>query len=193
MNVEPNDLKRLQLELTNRGAILQQVMPLATRNLAIAQQRDRERFRHVRGGGYHKPIAKFKLGQYVMVKHKKTHTLEPSVTPHILKIVELKDTGVVILQGRDGTKVPRQIQQLAHCSVPVADHKIYPELFVSTDKVKCEICASRKKEAKMLLCDTCNKAFHMFCLDTPIHTIPRGKWYCPIHKVNTFIYQTLRN
>ena len=183
LNMEYNN-KRLQLEMIKRGKVLKHVMPIAMRNLAIAQQRDKERFQHVRGGKYLKPFAKFKVGEYVLVQHNATHSLEPSVTPHILKIVEIRDTGVVVLQGRDATKVTRRIEQLAHCSVPVADHKIYPELFVSTNKVHCEICMSRRMEAKMLLCDYCNRGFHIFCLDVPLQDIPTKKWYCPQHKVH---------
>ena len=183
LNLEDTNTK-LMLELAKRSKILKRVMPIAMRNLAIAQQRDKERFHHVRGGKYLKPMAKFVVGDYVLVQHDKTHSLEPSVTPHILRIVEIKDTGVVVLQGRDAIKVSRRIEQLAHCSVPVADHKIYPELFQSTDRTHCEICMSRQMEAKMLLCDTCNKGFHTFCLDIPIHEVPTRKWYCPTHKVN---------
>ena len=51
----PNQNRKFHLELKNRGAVLRHVMPLAMRNLAIAQRRDKERFRHVRGGGYVKP------------------------------------------------------------------------------------------------------------------------------------------
>ena len=153
LNMEDNQ-KRLELELKKRTKILQRVMPIAMRNLAIAQQRDKERFRHVRSGKYQKPRSMFKVGEYVLVQHDMTHSLETPVTPHILRIEEIKDTGVVVLQGRDTTKVTRRIEQLAHCSVPVADHKIYPDLFKSTDKVHCEICLSRNMEAKMLLCDT---------------------------------------
>ena len=54
---ESTRLKNFQLKLENRGAILQEVMPLAMRNLAIAQQRDKERYRHVRGGHYDRPKA----------------------------------------------------------------------------------------------------------------------------------------
>ena len=43
-------------------------MPLAMRNLAIAQQRDKERYRHVRGGHYDRPKAKFYVGEMVMVR-----------------------------------------------------------------------------------------------------------------------------
>ena len=63
--------------------------------LTIVQQRDKERYRHVRGGGYDRPKAKFAIGEMVMVRHKKYHTLQPSVAPHILKVIELRDSGVV--------------------------------------------------------------------------------------------------
>ena len=62
-------LNQFQLELNHRGAILQQVMPLArSRNQAIAQHHDKEIFRHVRGGGYVRPKAKFVVGEFVMLK-----------------------------------------------------------------------------------------------------------------------------
>ena len=47
---DPTKLKKLHLELTNRGAILKDVMPHVVRNLAIAQERDKMRYRFVRGG-----------------------------------------------------------------------------------------------------------------------------------------------
>ena len=52
-------------------------MPLAMRNLAIAQQRDVERYRHVRGGGWDRPKSTFIPGDYVMLKQETKHTLEP--------------------------------------------------------------------------------------------------------------------
>ena len=41
---EDTNIRNFQLELKNRGAALREVMPLAMRNLAIAQQRDKERY-----------------------------------------------------------------------------------------------------------------------------------------------------
>ena len=38
--------------LDRRGQMFKRVMPLAMRNIAIAQQRDIERYRRVRGGGW---------------------------------------------------------------------------------------------------------------------------------------------
>lgn len=43
---------QLQLFLSERGQLFQRVMPLAFRNLAIAQQRDVERYKPVGGGGW---------------------------------------------------------------------------------------------------------------------------------------------
>ena len=51
-----------------RGEAFKRVMPLAMRNLAIAQQRDKERHRLVRGGGWDRPKATFQPGDYVMIK-----------------------------------------------------------------------------------------------------------------------------
>ena len=56
--------------LDRRGQIFKQVMPLAMRNIAIAQQRDIERYRRVRGGGWNRPKAKFAPGDYVMILFK---------------------------------------------------------------------------------------------------------------------------
>ena len=42
---------QMQLFPSERGQVFRRVMPLAFRNLAIAQQRDIERYRVVRGGG----------------------------------------------------------------------------------------------------------------------------------------------
>ena len=44
----------------------------------------------------------------------------------------------------------------------------------------CEICLLSKDMHKMLLCDGCDKAHHMYCLQPPLHKIPDGDWYCPV-------------
>ncbi|KAG9091258.1 hypothetical protein FS749_016673 [Ceratobasidium sp. UAMH 11750] len=38
----------------------------------------------------------------------------------------------------------------------------------------CEICRKSDRDTEMLLCDGCNEGFHMFCLDPPLHAIPKG-------------------
>eukprot|EP00976_Prorocentrum_cordatum_P113152 1195657-Prorocentrum_minimum.AAC.2 len=31
----------------------------------------------------------------------------------------------------------------------------------------------------MLLCDGCDRGFHMYCLPNPVTEIPEDNWYCP--------------
>lgn len=46
------------------------------------------------------------------------------------------------------------------------------------DRTACEICRSSGDDEKMLLCDGCDKAFHMQCLRPPLQQVPRTDWYC---------------
>jgi PHD-finger len=43
---------------------------------------------------------------------------------------------------------------------------------------ECMICQSPEDAKRMLLCDGCDDAFHMRCLDPPLDAIPEGDWYC---------------
>ena len=182
INDEDTTIRNFQLELENRGAALREVMPLAMRNLAIAQQRDKERYRHVRGGKYDRPKAKILVGDFVMVKQKKDHTLQPCVRPHILRIVEMRISGVVILQGSDAATISHQVSQIARCTVPISDTKLYPDKYVRTLAVHCKICGSRNQEALMLLCDVCNMGYHTFCLPVPLDKVLDIRWKCDVHR-----------
>ncbi|KAM3396817.1 lysine-specific demethylase 5A [Capsicum galapagoense] len=42
----------------------------------------------------------------------------------------------------------------------------------------CEQCKSGLHGEVMLLCDRCNKGWHMYCLSPPLQQIPPGNWYC---------------
>ncbi|CAN4077732.1 unnamed protein product [Withania somnifera] len=42
----------------------------------------------------------------------------------------------------------------------------------------CEQCKSGLHGEVMLLCDRCNKGWHMYCLSPPLKQIPPGNWYC---------------
>ena len=61
LNTDPSD-KEMHVFLNNRGHAFKRVMPLAMRNLAIAHQRQKERYLLVRGGSWHKPKASFEFG-----------------------------------------------------------------------------------------------------------------------------------
>ncbi|KAL6182188.1 hypothetical protein ACLB2K_043611 [Fragaria x ananassa] len=42
----------------------------------------------------------------------------------------------------------------------------------------CEQCRSGLHGEVMLLCDRCDKGWHIYCLSPPLKQIPSGNWYC---------------
>uniref|UniRef100_A0A8C6JT19 E3 ubiquitin-protein ligase UHRF n=1 Tax=Melopsittacus undulatus TaxID=13146 RepID=A0A8C6JT19_MELUD len=44
----------------------------------------------------------------------------------------------------------------------------------------CHICGGKQDPEKQLMCDECDMAFHIYCLDPPLSSIPDDEdWYCP--------------
>ncbi|KAH0625848.1 hypothetical protein JD844_034179 [Phrynosoma platyrhinos] len=44
----------------------------------------------------------------------------------------------------------------------------------------CYICGGKQDPEKQLMCDECDMAFHIYCLDPPLNRIPDDEdWYCP--------------
>merc|ERR1712198_478366 len=44
---------------------------------------------------------------------------------------------------------------------------------------KCKICRRKQDPDKMLLCDGCDNAYHIYCLKPKLKSIPEGDWFCP--------------
>ncbi len=42
----------------------------------------------------------------------------------------------------------------------------------------CKQCHKSDDDSNMLLCDSCNTGFHIYCLQPPLPEIPSGNWYC---------------
>ena len=109
IDLRAGGIQKLRTQQAHRGAVLQEVVPMAMRNLviaqqrdrnhmrnlAIAQQRDRNHYQHVRGGGYSRPKTTFSVGDFVMLKQKVTNTLGVPVR-HILRVVALRGNGVAV-------------------------------------------------------------------------------------------------
>ena len=81
----------------------------------------------MRGGGWDRPKAVFHPGDYVMLKQKQKHCLQPLARPHILRIVELPPSGIVVLEGSDAARVQRQIKVVAHSTLPILDPALHPD------------------------------------------------------------------
>ncbi|RZC38251.1 E3 ubiquitin-protein ligase UHRF1 [Asbolus verrucosus] len=44
----------------------------------------------------------------------------------------------------------------------------------------CKICAKKDSDGILILCDECDSAYHLACLDPPLSEVPSDpEWYCP--------------
>ena len=42
----------------------------------------------------------------------------------------------------------------------------------------CQFCCSGENEAQLLLCDGCDKGYHMYCFKPKMEIVPDGDWFC---------------
>jgi len=50
--------------------------------------------------------------------------------------------------------------------------------FEEEEPWSCEVCALNDQPDRVLICDGCERLWHLHCLDPPLETVPRGDWYC---------------
>ncbi|TRY93838.1 hypothetical protein DNTS_023763 [Danionella cerebrum] len=50
---------------------------------------------------------------------------------------------------------------------------------MSAENARCKVCRRKGEDDKLILCDECNKAFHLLCLRPALYRIPAGEWLCP--------------
>jgi hypothetical protein len=149
-------------------------------NLAIAQHRDQLRYLQSRDPSYKPKIKHFHVGDFVHVQQLQRHsTLQPRAQSVIYRVLEVKETRVLSLQGKCGRVISMHMSHCAPCHLPGIDSSIDPRLAESVEDALCEICGTDEQENKLLLCDVCTLAFHTFCLTPALPSIPEGTWLCP--------------
>ena len=42
----------------------------------------------------------------------------------------------------------------------------------------CEVCSQPTQDSEMLVCESCNRGFHLFCLRPRLHQVPDEAWFC---------------
>lgn len=62
--------------------------------------------------------------------------------------------------------------------IPVEARTTELQLADDADLTHCEVCAATDREESMLLCDGCNRGYHMDCLQPALTEIPASAWYC---------------
>ncbi len=46
------------------------------------------------------------------------------------------------------------------------------------EDIPCEVCGDPEDGDHMLICDGCEKGYHMYCLKPKLKAIPEGDWFC---------------
>jgi hypothetical protein len=167
-------------DLLLRKERLKELVPMALENLAVAQHRDQRRYLRMRAPDYKPRVHRFKVGEYVYTQQlNRASKLQPRAKPLILRVQEVRDTGVLRLQGRCGRTIDAHMSHCAPCHLPDIDGSIDPLLVDNTDDVVCEVCSTNENGAELLLCDVCNSGYHTYCLQPPLSEVPEGVWLCP--------------
>eukprot|EP00854_Cymbomonas_tetramitiformis_P010785 gene10785-biopygen11039 len=147
-------------------------------NLEVAQHRDTLHYEGRRGGGIeHKPH-QFKVGDFVYIRQKPRSGMEVATKSAILKLVKIQRDGVVVLEDATKLREKSTVQSIAPCHLQVKDQYDFSAA-VPSKYLACEVCRKTDGEAEMLLCDACNRGYHLWCLNPALDGVPEGEWLCP--------------
>uniref|UniRef100_A0A3Q3FW94 E3 ubiquitin-protein ligase UHRF n=1 Tax=Labrus bergylta TaxID=56723 RepID=A0A3Q3FW94_9LABR len=93
------------------------------------------------------------------------------------EIYQVEKPGACALSATDGQFKRKSGPECKHCKAdPDAECRF----------CSCCVCGGKQDAHMQLLCDECNMAFHIYCLNPPLSTIPDDEdWYCPTCKNDT--------
>jgi hypothetical protein len=177
--VDWDDSERAWESFIHRATLVKQYAVTAGSNQLIAQHRDTLRYARLRDGTYLPQVRRFKVGDFVYVRRHNTTTLEVKAQPVILQVLEVRDSGVLLLQGRDGRVMAVHLSSCAPCHLTNVDPTMDRTLAPVSDSEPCSVCHMEDSPESILLCDNCNAAYHMRCLRPALLRVPIGLWVCP--------------
>eukprot|EP00878_Enallax_costatus_P043746 GHUV01051814.1.p1 GENE.GHUV01051814.1~~GHUV01051814.1.p1 ORF type:complete len:234 (-),score=51.23 GHUV01051814.1:50-751(-) len=156
--------------------------PMALQNLTIAQHRDQLRYLKVRAADYEPKRHHFTPGQFVYVQQLQRYsTLQPRAQPVVYRVQEVKDSGVLTLQGKCGRTMDVHMSHCAPCHLLNIDGTVDPRLVEDVESIMCEVCGTDEHDQVLLICDICSNGYHTYCLHPPLDQVPTDEyWLCPV-------------
>ncbi|XP_046900715.1 E3 ubiquitin-protein ligase UHRF1-like isoform X2 [Hypomesus transpacificus] len=93
------------------------------------------------------------------------------------EVYQVEKSGAPPLSAADGQFKRKSGPECKHCKAdPESECRF----------CSCCVCGGKQDANMQLLCDECNMAFHIYCLNPPLATIPDEEdWYCPTCKNDT--------
>lgn len=185
-SLDLNDEEAAASTLVQRAKAVAHQCIMAGQNLAIAQQRDTLRYARVHDGSYLPLLRRFEVGDFVYTR-KAGDSAIPScfralANPEVLRVKEKRESGVVVLQGRDGQLIEENVVNCAPCHLPINNPVVDWSRFRPPKDYPCCVCHHPDRERLMLLCDWCHDGYHIGCLEPPLKRVPKGSWLCPACK-----------
>jgi transposase InsO family protein len=182
--------EQVTAELVERVKEIQRLVPYAMSNLLTQQRRQTLAYarRTGGGGGFRHELLKAVPGNLVFVRDRTATNLQPAVRQGVFMVVEVRQTGVVIIQGRNGRTTAVHTESLVPCHLRDTDIDltITPADEAPADLACewCSVCEQSSGLKAMLLCDLCQTGWHLGCLPQAQPVAPKTlpakakAWYC---------------
>jgi len=153
-------------------------MSMAMENLSTAQNRNTLHYAYIHSGAYRPQLRRFSEGDYIYLQQEAPTTLDVKAGRAIFRVKDILPNGILLLKGKDERECREYSKNCAPCHLPIKG-TVHSELVVVPDGLLCFVCREKKGAATMLLCDHCQRGWHMTCLILPLLTLPPGDWICP--------------
>ncbi|XP_042479682.1 PHD finger protein EHD3 isoform X2 [Macadamia integrifolia] len=119
---------------------------------------------------------------------------------------DLEESSDCSMKAEDGLQLSNRNRRLRYCKLcgigeednrrlricghPQCPNKYYHLRCLTTEQLKsfgprwycpsclCRACLTDQDDEKIVLCDGCDHAYHIYCMEPPCTSIPSGKWFC---------------
>ena len=147
-------VKQLAEELLRRARLAKELGLQVTHNIRAAHERDARRFKALRSGLYVPRVEHFQVGDFVFVlspKEKKPGgALGMRARNELLKIVEVRPSGVLRLVNQAGRQFDKHMEDCALATLPNIIGDTYAGLVKPPADLPCKVCGDPRHWESML-------------------------------------------